>query len=95
MKTRLIIIACLASLFSGCLVEPDKSNIPNATVNFYIDVSLSGTGDILTTISDNFSVINDWTTNNQPAIKIGNTTITETQLAKLIAFIDSIEEVTE
>jgi hypothetical protein len=47
MKTRLIIITCLASLFSGCLVEPDKSNIPNATVNFYIDVSLSGTDNYL------------------------------------------------
>jgi nitrite reductase/ring-hydroxylating ferredoxin subunit len=47
MKFRIIIITCIIFLLNGCLVEPEKSNIPNASVNFYIDVSLSGTDNYL------------------------------------------------
>jgi hypothetical protein len=47
MKLKIIIITSLILLLNSCLIEPQKSNIPNSLVNFYIDVSLSGTDNSL------------------------------------------------
>ena len=47
MKIKSLILSSILILFSGCLSEPDRSNIPNSLVNFYIDVSLSGADNCL------------------------------------------------
>lgn len=69
-------------------------NDTDGVITFLIedDITLAGSGKVLAETSKNFSVVNDWSTNNVPAIKIGNTILTETKLKKIIKFIDSIEE---
>ena len=42
MKIKTIILACIIPILSGCISEPENSNIPNSRVNFYIDTSISG-----------------------------------------------------
>lgn len=42
MKFKVIIFTSILFLLSGCIIEPERSNIPNSLVNFYIDVSISG-----------------------------------------------------
>ena len=48
MKLYFSIIILVLFTITGCITEPENSNIPNSRVNFYIDVSLSGTDNSLT-----------------------------------------------
>ncbi len=47
MKSKYLITAILVFIFTACIQEPERSNIPNSSVNFCIDVSLSGTDNSL------------------------------------------------
>ena len=47
MKLKLFLLVAICFILSGCIIEPENSNIPNSMVNFYIDVSLSGTDNSL------------------------------------------------
>jgi hypothetical protein len=63
-------------------------------INPKAPLCINGTGKILTETSDKFSVTTAWdgsTSTYVPAIKIGNTILTETKLNKIIAFVDGIE----
>ena len=42
MKLKTLIIIGIIFILTGCIIEPENSNIPNARVNFYIDTSISG-----------------------------------------------------
>lgn len=47
MKIKAIILICIIFTLNSCFSEPENSNIPNSLVNFYIDVSISGTDNSL------------------------------------------------
>lgn len=42
MKSKILILTSIIFLLSGCIPEPENSNIPNSRVSFYLDVSISG-----------------------------------------------------
>lgn len=42
MKIKKIILTSIIILLGGCIPEPENTNIPNARVSFYLDVSISG-----------------------------------------------------
>lgn len=73
------------------ITENDSPDI----ISFALDeVLVEGTGNILTTTSDKFSVTQIWDSTQKksvPAIKIGNTVLTESKLNKIITFIDNLE----
>ncbi len=46
-KLRFILISIFICNIVSCIQEPENSNIPNSNVNFYIDVSLSGSDNSL------------------------------------------------
>lgn len=42
MKIKILILTSIILFFYGCIPEPENTNIPNARVSFYLDVSISG-----------------------------------------------------
>ena len=42
MKIKILILTSIILFFNGCIPEPENTNIPNARVSFYLDVSISG-----------------------------------------------------
>jgi nitrite reductase/ring-hydroxylating ferredoxin subunit len=42
MKLKAFILTSIIFFLGGCIPEPENTNIPNARVSFYLDVSISG-----------------------------------------------------
>jgi nitrite reductase/ring-hydroxylating ferredoxin subunit len=42
MKLKAFILTSIIFFLGGCMPEPENTNIPNARVSFYLDVSISG-----------------------------------------------------
>jgi len=69
------------------------NNDSNGIITFLMDEELTtvGAGRALRETSDRFSVTTAWDgSNDVPAIKVGNTVLTETKLSQLIAYIDGL-----
>lgn len=55
------------------------------------DLTIEGTGNLIAAPLEDFSIINDQRSGWVPAIKLGNTILTQRKLQKLLDFIDTIE----